>query len=83
MLCTLPDSIAGLLMNMVVLRNGQSCGIDMIGCHGDFAAALSLERYKMFHRAGLRMVPIPYSRWLTNRKACLDVVEKNIATRLS
>jgi len=76
-------SIAGLVMDMVVLRNGQSCGIDMIGCSGDFSAALSLERYKMFHRAGLKMVPIPYSRWLNHRKAWLDVVEKNIATRLS
>jgi hypothetical protein len=76
-------SIAGLVMDMVVLRNGQSCGIDMIGCPGDFSGALSLERYKMFHRAGLKMVPIPYSRWLTNKKACLDAVEKNIATGLS
>jgi len=75
-------SIAGLVMDMVVLRNGQSCGIDMIGYPGDFSAALSLERYKMFHRAGLRMVPIPYSRWLTNRKACLDAVEKNIVNEL-
>jgi len=23
-------------MDMVVLRNGQSCGIDMIACPGDF-----------------------------------------------
>jgi superfamily I DNA and/or RNA helicase len=72
-------SIAGLVMDMVVTRNGQSCGIDMIGYPGCFAEALCLERYKMFRRAGFRIVPVPYSRWLANRRACLDAVERSIA----
>jgi len=69
-------SIAGLLLDIVATRNGRSCGVDLIGYPGDFEAALSLERYKMFHRAGFRIVPVPYSRWLADKDACLDAVER-------
>src|SRR5262245_33021522 len=71
-------SIAGLVMDIVTARNGRSCGIDLIGYPGDFAASMTLERYKMFHRAGLRVVPVPFSRWLADKNACLDAVDRSM-----
>jgi len=72
-------SIAGIAMDLVAVRDGQSCAIDLIGFPGDFEAAFSVDRYKMFHRAGLRMVPVPYSRWLGEPQACVAAIERGLA----
>lgn len=67
--------VAGLQLDLVVLRNGRSCGIDLIGYPGTFEAAFPLERYKLLHRAGLPLVPLTYARWLLDREACLSAIE--------
>ena len=67
--------VAGLTMDLIVTREGMSCGIDLVGYPGDFEAAFPIERYKMFHRAGLKIVPVSYSRWLMDKEQCLKVIE--------
>lgn len=55
-------------MDLAVARGTESCGIDLIRFPGQFDEPFPLDRYKMFHRAGFRIVPIPYSRWLADRQ---------------
>ncbi|MFQ5571010.1 MAG: DEAD/DEAH box helicase [Rhodothermales bacterium] len=70
--------IAGLTMDVVAAAGRRSCGIDLIGFPGAFEQAFPLERYKMFYRAGLKLIPLPYTRWLTDRGQCLNAIEKTI-----
>lgn len=67
--------IAGGLMDLVVSRDGRTCGIDLVGYPGTYEAAFPLERYKMFHRAGLLIIPLTYSGWTAQRDRCLRAVE--------
>ncbi|HLG13392.1 MAG TPA: AAA domain-containing protein [Blastocatellia bacterium] len=66
--------IAGMLLDLVAARDGRSCGVDLVGYPGAYESAFPLERYKMFHRAGLRIVPLPYTLWRTRRDLCLLAV---------
>jgi hypothetical protein len=68
-----------MLLDLVVARGGASCGIDLVGYPGSYESAFPLERYKMFHRAGFRILPITYSLWRVGRERCLDEVERVLA----
>jgi superfamily I DNA and/or RNA helicase len=70
--------VAGLTMDLIATREGRSCGIDLVGYPGNFETAFPIERYKMFHRAGLKIVPLSYSRWLLNKNQCLEVIESAV-----
>ncbi|HEU4387743.1 MAG TPA: AAA domain-containing protein [Blastocatellia bacterium] len=74
-------SVAGLTMDLVIAREENSCGIDLVGYPGEFEAPFPLERYRMFHRAGLKIVPLPYSRWLLDRVQCLEAIEAAVRSR--
>lgn len=67
--------MAGLTMDIVLMANGRNIGVDLIGSPGQFGQPLPIDRYRMFHRAGLQIVPIPYSRWLLRRKECLGFLD--------
>jgi hypothetical protein len=45
-------AVAGLTVDLVVEKNGEAFGIDLIGFPGDLAPAIDLERYRMFRRTG-------------------------------
>ena len=70
--------IAGLLMDLVVARGGRSCGIDLIGYPGPHESAFPLERYMMFHRAGLSIIPVSYALWRIRQELCLTSIENAI-----
>ena len=70
--------IAGLTMDLVAAKGQHSCGIDLLGFPGPFERAFPLERYKMFFRAGLKLIPLPFTKWLMDREQCLDAIEKTI-----
>jgi len=63
--------VAGMKIDVVATRNGRSIGIDLIGYPGALAAAFSLDRYRVFQRAGLMLFPLPYSAWLERREECV------------
>ena len=67
--------VAGMLMDLVAARDGRSCGIDLVGYPGAYESAFPLERYKMFHRAGLRIIPLSYALWRTRRDQCLHAID--------
>ena len=78
--------VAGFVVDLVVARQStaepeeapatpQRCvGVDLVGYPGDFADAFHLERYRVFDRAGLALVPIPWSTWLEEPEACLAAI---------
>ncbi|HYV66213.1 MAG TPA: hypothetical protein VE964_08210, partial [Myxococcales bacterium] len=63
--------VAGDEIDLLVEQNGRALGVDLIGYPGAFASALGLDRYRMLHRAGLALFPLPYSSWQEDRARCL------------
>lgn len=63
--------IAGMTLDLAATCGGRCLGIDCIGYPGDFADIYSIERYRMFKRAGLPIFPLPYVNWLVDRETCL------------
>lgn len=63
--------VAGLNIDIIVKVKETLYGIDLIGFPGEFEEAFTLERYKMLQRAGLKTIPLAYTRWINNQEACL------------
>ena len=70
--------LAGIHVDLVVQHQGKTIGIDLIGYPGAFEGAFTLERYKMLNRAGLRIIPIPYTYWKYESELCLEVVRTSL-----
>jgi superfamily I DNA/RNA helicase len=69
-------TVAGMKIDLVAGRDGRSMGIDLIGHPGEFSGAFTLERYRMYHRAGLTLFPLPYSAWRQDKIGCVHAVEQ-------
>lgn len=66
--------VAGVILDLVVERDGRLLGVDLIGFPGEVGAAVDLERYRILRRAGLPVFLLGYRRWHANRDACLDAL---------
>lgn len=66
--------LAGLEIDSVIQTTEKTIGVDLIGFLGRYEDAFSLERYKMFKRAGMRIFPLAYSEWEKFSKSCLDAI---------
>ncbi|MCP4131696.1 MAG: AAA family ATPase [bacterium] len=73
--------IAGLTIDLVIEYKHKTCGIDLIGYPGEFGESFSLDRYKMYYRAGLQIVPLSYSEWCFHKDTSLDEIKKSIGYR--
>jgi len=59
----------------IVCRLGESSvAIDLIGYPGEWQDYFDMSAYKLFRRAGLRIVPLPYGLWLESKQQCVDKV---------
>ena len=68
----LTGHLAGRADRLVVIeKDGRTLGIDLVGCPGEFGAALDLERYRILRRAGMPLFPLPYRSWLEDQAGCL------------
>ncbi len=63
-------SVAGVTIDIVVEHKGRLFGIDLVGYPGPYEKTIELYRYKVLSRAGIKMIPIPYSLWRFNRELC-------------
>ncbi len=72
-------TIAGLLIDIVLMHKGKVYGIDLIGYPGEYQEAFSLERYRMYRRAGIHLFPLAYSNWLFRSKECLGEMREFFA----
>ena len=66
--------LAGLELDFVVQTPNCIIGLDLIGFPGRFEDAFSLDRYKMFRRAGLRIFPLAFTEWEKSSDACLNAI---------
>ncbi len=63
--------IAGLEIDLVIIRKEKTYCIDLIGYPGDHEGAIPLHKWKMLSRVGLRIFALPYSYWVLEREKCL------------
>ncbi len=70
--------IAGIIIDIVLERNGLCYGIDLIGFPGAFQSRISLERFRLLQRAGLSIFPLPFSKWTLERDRCLQDLKRFI-----
>jgi hypothetical protein len=65
------QTIGGLEIDLLYERNQCSRGIDLIGFPGSTHSAFPLPTLRLMRRAGLKVLPLPYSRWQTDREKCV------------
>ena len=83
--------VAGIEMDVVLTLDNEVLAIDLVGFPGEIGDAFHLERYKIFERAGLIIIPVSYYAWRLRRQdvvqgikdAFLEIREKNKVARLS
>jgi hypothetical protein len=73
--------VAGTTVDLLVEKEGTEIGIDLVGHPGRFAPAIDLERYRMFRRAGLSILPLPFSSWQAGPDLCVEAIEKHRVSR--
>jgi hypothetical protein len=76
--------LAGVEMDMVVMHEEETLAIDLIGFAGQGSDAFHLERYKIFERAGLSIIPLCIFSWRTQREELLLSIQqafKNLKER--
>lgn len=74
--CHISYPMSGIMIDLVVIKNSKSLGVDLIGYPGDMEDVYSLDRYRMFRRANFTLFPLPYLNWLTNQKKCIKAIEQ-------
>ena len=62
--------IAGIEIDIVILKNNKTYCIDLIGFPGVFEEALSIERWRMLERVGLQVFYLPFSKWHYDKELC-------------
>ena len=67
-------SIAGIPMDLVASLGNECIAIDLVGFPGEENDKLHLERYKIFERAGLTIIPISYTGWTYARESVLESI---------
>ena len=73
-----PYPVAGFEVDVVAEKEGHALGIDLVGCVGEYAGSFGIERYRLFNRAGLPLMPLPYSAWHGDEQACVDAVLRRL-----
>ncbi|NAS31235.1 AAA family ATPase [Flavobacteriaceae bacterium R38] len=71
-------NIAGLEIDILIEKNENYLGIDLIGYPGVFKEAFPLERYKILQRVGVEIIPVSYISWKYQK----DLVTKKISQKI-
>jgi len=67
--------IAGTEIDIVVVNNGKTYCVDLIGYPGEFEEALPIERWRMLERVGLSTFTLPYSAWYFDKEKCTKALQ--------
>ncbi len=62
--------IAGVEIDLVVVLEGRTYCIDLVGYPGYYERALPISRWKMLDRVGLKTFAMPFSHWQFERAVC-------------
>ncbi len=66
-------AVAGVCVDLLVLRNGKAVGIDLIGSPGELGEAVEQQRIRILARAGFTLLPLGFAEWRTRTN---DVVRE-------
>lgn len=66
--------IAGTEIDLVVVNEGKTFCIDLIGFPGEFETALPIERWRMLERVGLSTFTLPFSAWYFDKEKCVGAL---------
>ncbi|MFK7772584.1 MAG: AAA domain-containing protein [Saprospiraceae bacterium] len=67
--------IAGTEIDLVVVHEGKTFCIDLIGFPGEFETALPIERWRMLERVGLSTFTLPFSAWYFDKEKCVTALK--------
>lgn len=70
--------VAGILIDVLLHTPKGYFGIDLVGYPGKFFEANSMEQYEILGRAGVKMIPLPYSNWYYEREKCIEGLNRII-----
>ncbi len=62
--------IAGMDIDLIVVHQGKTYCIDLVGHPGTYQKAMPLARWNMLERVGLRGFMLPYRLWHSDRAGC-------------
>ena len=68
--------VAGILVDILVHSKKGYFGIDLIGYPGKFYKAQHIDHYEILGRAGVKMVPLPYSNWYYDKAKCVEGISR-------
>ncbi len=68
----LSHAVSGVYVDLVVVNNGKSYCIDLIGYPGEYASMLDPDQINMLDRMGHPIFLLPYSEWHLNREKTID-----------
>ena len=71
-------NLAGLNIDLILKFNNRYLGIDLIGYPGAYERSFGIKKYRMLNRAGLKVLPLPYSDWYFEREKTLKVLKSFI-----
>jgi superfamily I DNA and/or RNA helicase len=70
------ESVASIPVDVLLEKNGNYLGVDLVGYPGYSQAAVEINRQQILQRVGIRLVPVGYVEWQIHQVAILDGVEK-------
>ena len=60
--------IAGIIMDIVIVRENKIFTIDLVGYPGDFVDKFPVDRWKIMNRIGIKTFTLSYSEWYLNKE---------------
>lgn len=67
--------ISGLDIDIVLVKDGKTFCIDLVGYPGNYASAFPLERIKMLNRMDIAVFSLPYMLWTTDQGRCMAAIK--------
>ena len=70
--CHVDFAVSGAVLDLVAVRGKRCVAIDLIGFPGRLRNALTIERYRVYERADLTVVPLRWAEWSLRRNEWLN-----------
>jgi len=68
--------LGGIEIDVLVVNGQQATAIDLVGYPGRTEDLLTMDRWEMLDRMGLRSFVLPYDQWFFHRNATLDSLQQ-------
>lgn len=66
--------ICGTYLDIILIQNNRTIGIDLIGYPGEFANQLTMEEIMSLARANISIFMLTYSSWYFDKELCINAL---------